>query len=312
MVQKKILITGGAGLVGQNLVVVLKSSGYANIQVIDKHASNVAVLRRLHPDIDILQADLAQSGFTHQWLTAADVVITLHAQIGGLDAAEFNRNNIVATRNVLNCLAANPDAEIVHVSSSVINSVADDDYVRSKTEQEYLIAESGHLHCILRPTLMFGWFDRKHLGWLSRFMQKSPVFPVPGDGRFLRQPLFVTDFCRIIASCIAQPQHGRAFNISGKERIFYVDLIRMIRQATESRAIIVKTPFSLFRLLLRIYAVFDNDPPFTVSQLEALAADDIFEDIDWEAIFGVTRTPLCEALATTFSDPTYSSIALEF
>jgi len=31
---------------------------------------------------------------------------------------------------------------------------------------------------------MFGWFDRKHLGWLSRFMKKVPVFPIPGHGHY--------------------------------------------------------------------------------------------------------------------------------
>ena len=31
---------------------------------------------------------------------------------------------------------------------------------------------------------MFGWFDRKHLGWLARFMTRAPVFPVPGHGRY--------------------------------------------------------------------------------------------------------------------------------
>ena len=36
---------------------------------------------------------------------------------------------------------------------------------------------------ILRPTLMFGWFDRKHLGWLARFMQKAPVFPIHVPGK---------------------------------------------------------------------------------------------------------------------------------
>jgi len=33
---------------------------------------------------------------------------------------------------------------------------------------------------------MFGWFDRKHLGWLARFMRKVPIFPVPDRGDFLR------------------------------------------------------------------------------------------------------------------------------
>jgi len=39
---------------------------------------------------------------------------------------------------------------------------------------------------VLRPTLMFGWFDRKHVGWLKRFMERMPVFPIPGDGRMWR------------------------------------------------------------------------------------------------------------------------------
>jgi len=80
---------------------------------------------------------------------------------------------------------------------------------------------------VLRPTLMFGWFDRKHLGWLSRFMQKVPVFPIPGHGRYMRQPLYAGDFCNIIASCIEKRTTG-TFNITGREKIDYIDIIREI------------------------------------------------------------------------------------
>lgn len=310
--QKRIVITGGAGLVGQNLVVILKQSGFTNIQVIDKHAKNIAVLHELYPDVETSQSDLAQPGFFHEWLAQADVVVTLHAQIGGLDAKEFHRNNVVATRHVLDCLAANPSCTIIHVSSPVTNSAANDLYIQSKTEQELLITESGRDYCILRPTLMFGWFDRKHLGWLSRFMQRTPVFPIPGDGKFLRQPLFVTDFCHIIKSCIERPRNGQEFNISGKERVFYIDLIRMIKQATASRSLLLRIPIRLFRLLLRIYTLFDRNPPFTVTQLDALSVDHVFEVIDWDSIFDVTQTPLSEALTITLTDPTYSGVTLEF
>ncbi len=293
-------------------MVILKQSGFTNIQVIDKHAKNIAVLHELYPDVETSQSDLAQPGFFHEWLAQADVVVTLHAQIGGLDAKEFHRNNVVATRHVLDCLAANPSCTIIHVSSPVTNSAANDLYIQSKTEQELLITESGRDYCILRPTLMFGWFDRKHLGWLSRFMRRTPVFPIPGDGKFLRQPLFVTDFCSIIKSCIERPRNGQEFNISGKERVFYIDLIRMIKQATASRSLLLRIPIRLFRLLLRIYTLFDRNPPFTVTQLDALSVDHVFEVIDWDSIFDVTQTPLSEALTITLTDPTYSGVTLEF
>ena len=68
--------------------------------------------------------------------------------------------------------------QMVHISSSVVESIADDFYTKTKIEQEKIVVDSGIICPILRPTLMFGWFDRKHLGWLSRFMRKVPVFPI--------------------------------------------------------------------------------------------------------------------------------------
>jgi nucleoside-diphosphate-sugar epimerase len=189
--------------------------------------------------------------------------------------------------------------------------MAIDNYTETKKAQEKLVLDSGIKQVILRPTLMFGWFDRKHVGWLARFMQRTPVFPIPGNGRFLRQPLFAGDFCDIIVSSLEHEITG-AYNITGHERIDYIDLIRAVKQATRSRTRIVRIPYRLFWLLLRVNALWDKDPAFTAKQLEALVTPDVFEVIDWPAIFGVRSTPLQEALNITFRDPKYSSVVLDF
>jgi nucleoside-diphosphate-sugar epimerase len=149
------------------------------------------------------------------------------------------------------------------------------------------------------------------MGWLARFMQRTPVFPIPGDGRFLRQPLYVGDFCNIIQQSILRRQTG-AFNITGLQRIDYIDLMRALKRATGAKAAIVTIPYSLFAALLRTYALIDKNPPFTVAQLKALSTPDIFEVIDWPGIFGVTPTPLEQALTETYRDPRYSAVELEF
>ena len=59
---KKIVLPGGAGLVGQNLVPRLKAKGYTNIVVLDKHKHNLDVLQQMHPDIMAEWADLAAPG----------------------------------------------------------------------------------------------------------------------------------------------------------------------------------------------------------------------------------------------------------
>ena len=43
----KVILPGGAGLVGQNLVVRLKARGETEIVVIDKHVANLAAMRKL-------------------------------------------------------------------------------------------------------------------------------------------------------------------------------------------------------------------------------------------------------------------------
>mgnify|MGYP003704375517 CR=1 FL=1 len=106
MNQEKIILPGGAGLVGQNLVVRLKERGYNNLIVLDKHRANLEVLRQLHPDIVVEYADLAEPGEWQRHFSQARAVVMLQAQIGGNDYIDFERNNLTSTRLILDAIKA--------------------------------------------------------------------------------------------------------------------------------------------------------------------------------------------------------------
>lgn len=308
---RKIVVTGAAGLVGQNLVARLKSRDDLELVGIDKHAANVRLFREIHPGVQIIEADLSQPGSWSDCFAGADTVVINQAQIGGLFAEEFEANNVTATKHILAAMEANKVPYFVGMSSSVVNSAADDFYTRSKTAQEQLFEASPLPHVILRPTLMFGWFDRKHLGWLRRFMDRTPVFPIPGNGNYMRQPLYVGDFVSIIIASIEQRKTG-AFDISGLEQISYGDLIGMIHDIVKPRARIVHIPYAMFWVLLWLYARVDKNPPFTTGQLEALVIPETFPVIDWPGEFGIASTPLRRALSETYLNSQFSLIALSF
>jgi uncharacterized protein YbjT (DUF2867 family) len=307
----KVVITGAAGLVGQNLVTLLLEHGYTRVVALDKHAGNLAILKQLHPGVDALHADLAVPGDWESAFDDAAVVVQLHAQIAGKSGDVFERNNVEATRQVLRVLKGVSDVFLVHASSSVVNSVADDHYVRSKTAQEKLVCASGLRHCVLRPTLMFGWFDPKHLGWLARFMERVPVFPIPGHGRYMRQPLYNRDFCRAILVAMQRQPGGAVYDLTGPDRIDYIDMIRAIRTAKGLRTPIVRIPIPVFAAMLRFYALFSEKPPFTAEQLDALTAGDEFTGVDIAQVFGFQPTPFDAALSETFGHPTYSRVVLD-
>ena len=307
-----IVLLGGAGLVGQNLIIKLLEADLENILVVDKSESNLEVLSRLHPEVRTHFADISENDLWADSLKQDDIVVMLQAQIGGLHLDEFEKNNIVSTEHALSLCKQKGVNRIVHVSSSVVNSVADDWYTQTKETQEKLVLESHLNTVVLRPTLMFGWFDRKHLGWLSRFMKKVPIFPIPGHGKYMRQPLYVGDFADVLLRCVQDSSINGIYDITGQERIDYIDIIKSIRHETKARTIVLNIPYQFFRLLLNIWAKFDSNPPFTTQQLEALVAPDEFDVIDWPTIFNVTPTPFHEALRETFGHPTYSSVVLEF
>ncbi len=306
----KVVITGAAGLLGQNLVAELIRCGYSNITAIDKHEKNLDILRSLHPSVNTLHADLAESGGWEESFNGAEILFLLQAQITGSTYDLFRRNTLESTENVIAAAEKHAIPFTVFIGSSVVNSVADDNYTRSKKAQEELIRASSLKYCIVRPTLMFGWFDPKHLGWLSRFMEKTPVFPIPGNGEYLRQPLYVLDFCKILLRCAENRTEGAVYNIVGEEEMDYIEIIRAIKRVKHLKTIILTIPVGLFRFLMKFYALFSKNPPFVADQLDALMAGDYFTGDDMKETFGITPTPFDEAIKETFTHPTYSKVVL--
>lgn len=308
----KVLITGAAGLVGQNLCQRLKQSSEVLIHAVDKDSHNLAVLKKLNPEIQADVLDLAEEE-SYACLDADyDCVIINHAQISAKKYDEFERNNILATEYLINYLQSHSCPNIIHISSSVVNSEADDFYSSTKTKQEQLVMAAFPNVIVLRPTLMFGPLDRKHLGWLARFMMSSPIFPIPGDGKYIRQPLYVGDFVEVIARSIEGKVPCGTYNISGVEYIYYIDIINKIKKVTGSKCMVFKINFLLFKYLLKFYAIFSKNPPFTADQLNALVIPEVFEISDWPNQTGVTPTEFERALHLTFQRSVFKNVKLKF
>lgn len=301
----KIVITGAAGLLGQNLAVLLSKAGYS-IVAIDRNSHNLAVLQKASPTAKIVVADVSNPGIWESELKEAKAVVQLHAQIAAKSSEPFVKSNVDGVANVLGACKKYKIRNLVHLSSSVVISVAKDDYTNTKRMGEELVKNSKIPYTILRPPLMYGCFDAKHLGWITRFIERFPIFPMPGSGRYMRQPLYVMDMCRIILSCIKKGPTNKVHNIIGLERIDYIDLIKIIAREKGLKRVYMKIPLPLFGLMMKFYAFITRKPPFTADQMKALVAGDEFPIEDWQKRFGVKYTPFETAIRETFNSPYYN------
>lgn len=79
------------------------------------------------------------------------------------------------------------------------------------------------------------------------------------QSEFVRNTITASE--RVIEAAVERWMTG-ADTIIGLDRIDYIDLIRAMKRATQVRTQIVRIPYRLFALLLRIFGLFSKSPPF--------------------------------------------------
>ena len=292
---RNIIITGAGGLVGLNLLSQLKSK-HNQIIAIDKNQKRIALINLIFPDVQAECIDLNTDASTWEHLfTNCETVIQLHAQIQDLDPKPYWDNNVYSVDKVNNTTKKNNCKHLIHTSSSVVILVSNDLYVETKLAGEKLVLESGLQYTALRPPLMYGCFDYKHLGFLTLLMEKLPLLPFPGHGKYVRQPLYVLDLCNVIISAMNNGPTNKTHDLIGNEQIYFLDLLKIIKRKRKISCLLMPLPLGLFTFLVKTWGMIFGKAPFVKDQILALTAGDFFELSNWEAEFNVKYTPFDKA-----------------
>jgi len=306
---KKIIITGAGGLLGLNLLTLIDSSKY-KIIAIDKKIKNLYLAKLINPNIETKVIDLAKKSNLKEIFEGAECVIQLQAQISAHNSKPYIKNNIESVKNVINTCEENKIPNLIHLSSSVVISISKDDYTKTKTKGEEIVKSSKCPHTILRPPLMYGCFDIKHLDHIIKTFDKSLFIPLPGNGKYIRQPLYVRDMAKIILGLIERKPKNKIYNIIGKENIYFIDLLKIIRKTKNKKTFFIKIPKPLFILMLNIYSFIFKKKTLNSNQLKSLSAGDIFPVDDWEDEFNIKYTNFHQGIKETIESKYYNSTNL--
>ena len=263
-------------------------------------------IKKINPKIKLVNADLKE--IKKEWPSFFDntyCVIQLQTQISSPYKKDYVQNNITSVENVLKVCQKYKVKHLIHISTSAVISMARDEYSITKTLGENAVRKSKVPHTILRPPMLYGCFEMKHLGYLGRILDATPLLPLPGNGKYIRQPLYVKDFCKIIIKLIAYKPQGKIYNIIGKEKIYFVDMLKKLTKIKKQKRILLRIPIPIFLLLLKLYTLTTGKKPYQKSQLKALMTADIFPVVDWEKEFGVKYTSFEEGLKDMINSEYY-------
>ena len=127
---------------------------------------------------------------------------------------------------------------LVHIS--IANPTASDHpYYASKAALEEALQSTGLSYGIVRPTLVYGEGDVliNNIAWVLRHF---PIFAIPGDGAYRLQPVHVDDVAAI-AVAAGLTRDNLTVDAAGPDILRFDELVRMLRQVVESRAVVLKT-----------------------------------------------------------------------
>jgi nucleoside-diphosphate-sugar epimerase len=290
----KIILPGGAGFVGRNLVKFLVNVVPAeNITVIDKSADHLKMVKKY--GVKTVEADLSEKGTWYDLFSGQDIIIHLAAQISSLHEEDFLKNNIRATENIIEAAKAAGVSKILFFSSAAVLSVRKDPYADTKLQAQELVRQSGLTYCIIQPSLMYGPTDDKNIGYLINFAKKMPVFPIPGHGRWPRQPIYIDDICRLILRILEEFPENTVYSVNGKV-IFYKDMINIVFRELGGFKLSLCLPIPVFKFLMVTYQKVIGNQQFTTDQVDSLASCDVFPEYPWWDEFHVPVTSFNEGV----------------
>ncbi len=257
------VVTGAFGYIGRSIARSLLQSGEA-VRTITAHPGKASPFGAAveafpynfdRPEVLITSLRGASTLFNTYWI---------RFEYGGLTFADAVRNTVT----LFECARRAGVEKIVHVS--VTNASLDSPlpYYRGKAQQEQALIDSGILHAIVRPTLVFGQEDIlvNNIAWLLR---RFPVFPIFGSGTYTLQPVYVGDLAAIAVAWAREPGSS-VLDAVGPETFTFEEFVQHLARAIKPGVRLVHVGPVTGIALGRVLGLVLRDVILTGAELQGL------------------------------------------
>jgi UDP-glucose 4-epimerase len=263
---RDILITGGLGFIGSNLAIALVEQG-ARVTIVDnmlpRQGGNLFNIREIEDRVRVNISDVRNPLSMNHLVKGKDYIFHLAGQVNHVDSMKNPTQdldiNCTGTLVLLEALKAhNRSARLMFAGtrgeygSSVKLPVGEDHPTNPKgiyavtnltAEKMILVYDDifGIRGSCLRITNTYGpRHQMAHdeygvFNWFIRKALDNEVIPVFGDGRILRDFLYVDDLVAcMLKTALTDAAYGEVFNVGSGVPISFYDLARTIMEVVGS------------------------------------------------------------------------------
>jgi len=252
----RLLITGGAGFIGSHFVrYTLENHPGDEIVVLDKltYAGNIDNLKDEMKEIEFIKGDICQREDVEKGIRNCDMAVNFaaetHVDRSIIEAGTFVLTDVYGTYVLLEASKKEAIERFVQISTDEVYGSIErgsfkeidplnpsNPYSASKAAADYLILSYWHTHkapvVITRSTNNFG--PRQHPEKLIptlviNALEEKPL-PLYGDGKNVRDWIYVLDNCRAIDLVARQGRPGEIYNVAGGNEKQNLEIARLVLQ----------------------------------------------------------------------------------
>jgi len=295
--QERVLVTGGAGFVGSQLVAKLSADGH-DVVVLTRRRERARHLLLL-PTVRVVEADPHDPATLARWAASATAAVNLIGVLHERGRDTFERVHVEFPRALVAACRSAGVSRILHASALAASADTASAYLRSKAAGEAIVAESGLDWTIFRPSVIFGRGD-SFLNLFAKLAQMFPVIPLAcAHARF--QPVFVGDVAACIARALVDDETiGERYSLCGPKTYTLEELVSYVAQTSGHPRPIVPLGPSLANLQARVMELLPG-PLLTRDNLASMQHDSVCEG-PFPRAFDLTPTSL-EAIAPEYLAP---------
>lgn len=262
----KVLITGGAGVVGNRLARKFLALGW-EVAVLTLPGQGETL--RLPKEVEIFYGDVRKPATLIEPFRNVHMVCHLAAVILAKDRSAFEQINHLGTRNVLLAAKSAGVKRFLLVSSISVTYPDLTDYGVSKLSAEFLVQNSGIPYTIVRPTLVVEENGGAEFVLFRNYLKKMPVVFLPGGGRSLKRPVRTEDLIEgIFLAATASAAVGKTYALAGSRILSLADMAKETLAKIGKSKKIIGVPLWICGLLALLKQLL---VPGSVSARQALA-----------------------------------------
>jgi NADH dehydrogenase len=276
MRHQNVVVFGGSGFIGSHLVARLAADG-RRVTLVTSRRENAQQLILL-PTVDVVEGDIFDDAFLSRVLTRQDAVINLvgvlHGDRGSPYGKSFARAHVEIPKRLTSVAKQQGALRFLQMSGLGAGPNAPSMALRSKTDGEKVVQDSGLLATIFRPSVVFGPGDT-FLNMFASLQKFAPFMPL-GRSKARFEPVYVGDVTTAMFYALdAEASFGQTYELVGPRIYSLADIVRLAGVASGHARRILAMPDGLAYLQASIFEMLPGEPLLSRDNLDAMKVDNV-------------------------------------